>query len=206
MTPMSIIIADDHLLFIEGIKALLEHEKEYNVIGVANNGLQLLSLLDTVEPDAILLDINMPLLNGLDAMPLISEKCPEVKIIILSTYSESHFIQKAKTNGAQGYLLKDCNKDELVEVLKLVYNGEYALPELSQNKPFINDSFSKITHLTKRELEIVQLIKCDYTNKQIADKLFLSLYTVETHRKNIMKKLGLTKPQALIKFLIEANL
>lgn len=132
-----------------------------------------------------------------------------MKIIVLSTYNDEHLIEKAKKLGANGYLLKTTNKDELLQTIRLVYKGQACFP---YRKPAYrsefdeNDSFLKQLNLTKRELEILVLLKKNYTNQQIADQLFLSIYTVETHRKNIMHKLGLKSPGSLIKFIVEMNI
>lgn len=207
--PVSVIIADDHLLFIEGLKSLLCTEEGITILDVANDGRELLALLAHKHPDVVLLDINMPLLNGLDALRYIKQAHPALKIIMLSTYHEDHLIEKAKQSGAHGYLLKNCNRDELIQTLYLVNEGNtcfpYRLPKatFSVNEP---DHFLKRFDLTKRETEVARLIKEGHTNQQIASHLFLSLYTVETHRKNIMHKLGLNKPGALLKFLLENDL
>jgi two-component system nitrate/nitrite response regulator NarL len=204
-----IIIADDHVLFIDGLKLLLKGEADISIEDVANDGMELMDLLRTQTADIILLDINMPKLNGLDALRHIKQSYPSIKIIILSTYNEDHLIQKAKEHGANGYQLKNCSKDELLQTMRLVYSGHSCFPyrQGKQTNEFDEkDNFLKQFKLTKREIEILQLIKHGYTNQEVADKLFLALFTIETHRKNIMQKLGLNKPAALIKFIVENNL
>ena len=132
-----------------------------------------------------------------------------LKLIILSTYNEEHLVEKAKQIGINGYLLKNCSRDELMQTLMLVVNNQTSFPyfEPKENNSFDEkDSFLKQFNLTKRELELIQFIKNGFTNQQLADKLFLSIYTIETHRKNIMHKLGLKTPAALMKFLVEHNL
>ena len=204
-----IIIADDHMLFIDGLKLLLKDEADITIEDVANDGMELLDILHKQTADIILLDINMPKINGLDSTRHIKQSYPSIKIIILSTYSEDHIIQKAKEYGANGYQLKNCSKDELLQTIRLVYSGHTCfpyLPVLQQNEFDAKDNFLKQFKLTKREIEILKLIKENYTNQQVADKLYLSVYTVETHRKNIMQKLGINKPAELIKFIMENNL
>lgn len=210
MTPIiNLIIADDHNLFIEGLIQLFKDETDMQVINIANNGKELLSILPIQNADIILLDINMPELNGLDTVKFIKQSHPLIKIIMLSTYNDSHLVEKAKKIGVNGYLLKTTNKDELLQTIRLVYNGQDSFlhhqPAI-KNEFDSNDNFLRQFNLTKREMEIINLLKNNFTNQQIADKLFLSVYTIETHRKNIMQKLNLKLPPALMKFIIEHNL
>jgi len=204
-----LIIADDHTLFIDGLKQLLKDEADMKIIEVANNGRELLDILTTHKADIVLLDINMPVLNGLDTARYIKQSYSNFKIILLSTYNDEHLIEKAKKLGANCYLLKTTNKDELLQTIRLVFNGQacfpYRQPAL-RNEFDDNDYFLKQFNITKREMEILLLLKRNNTNQQIADSLFLSIYTVETHRKNIMHKLGLNSPGALVKFIIEKGI
>ncbi|MEO7044985.1 MAG: response regulator transcription factor [Ferruginibacter sp.] len=209
MENIKIIIADDHALFVNGLQLLLAEEGWVDVTDVANDGKELLEILTKTNPDIILLDINMPVINGLDAAKFIKQSYPSIKIIILSTYNDAHLIDKAKDLGVNGYLLKNCSKDELFQTIKSVMNNRTSFPYM---KPIVQDLFNgmdvflKQFNLTKREAEIIQLIKNNFTNQEMANKLFLSIYTVETHRKNIMVKLNLKSPTALIKFILENNL
>ena len=206
---ISIIIADDHPIFLDGLEKLLNEETDMHVINTANNGRSLVDLVRNKQPDLILLDINMPVLNGLDTVKKIKQDYPKIKIIMLSTYGEDHLIEKAKSYGANGYLLKNANKDELLQSIRLIAAGQSSFPyRITATQTIFNeaDDFLKKFNLTKREHEIIQLIKQENTNMQIAEKIHLSIYTVETHRKNIMHKLKLNSPSALIKFIIEHNL
>ncbi|MBC7850983.1 MAG: response regulator transcription factor [Chitinophagaceae bacterium] len=206
---ISIMIADDHLLFIDGLVLLLNNEPDLQVIEVANDGKELLECIKQTEPDLVLLDINMPKLNGLDTARYIKQSNPNIKVIMLSTYNEDHLVEKAKSYGANGYLLKNSSKAELLQTIRLVAEGKSCFPYRLPREPTGfdgNDQFLKSFNLTKRETEILGLIKQNLTNKLIAEKLFLSVYTIETHRKNIMQKLGLGTPGALMKFIIEHNL
>lgn len=209
MNKVSIIIADDHRIFINGLLLILKDEPWIDIMDIANDGKELLSLLSGHLPDIVLLDINMPLMNGLDAIVHIKRNYPKVKIIILSTYSEDHLIEKAKKSGVNAYLLKNCEKDELLETIRLVISDHTSFP---YRAPAVIGSldeehiFLKQFKLTAREKEIIELLKNGATNKQIADQLFLSIYTVETHRKNLMRKLKLSSPSALMKFILEQGL
>ena len=204
-----IIIADDHNLFVNGLQLLLKDEPWIEITDIANDGKELLGILSTTQPDIVLLDINMPRLSGLDAAVHIKRTFPQIKLIILSTYNEDHLIEKAKKIGVNGYLLKNCNKDELLETIRLVMNNHTSFPYREPTATTIfdkEDAFLKQFNLTRREIEIIQLLKNNLTNQQIADRLYLSVYTVETHRKNIMHKLQLNNPASLMKFIIEHGL
>jgi len=204
-----IVIADDHNLFIEGLLLLLKGEPDIEIDAIANDVPQLLDLLRKIAPDIILLDINMPGISGLDALKPIRQHAPKTKVIMLSTYNEEHLIEKSKNYGANGYLLKNTNKDELIQSIKQIHKGGTSFPKKATNNysQFSEDGvfLSQFT-LTKRENELLQLIKKSYTNHQIADYLNLSIYTVETHRKNIMQKLKLKTPVDLMRFIIQHNL
>ena len=187
-----IMLADDHPLFIEGLSMMLRREPDFELCDIANNGREVLEMLPTTKPDLILLDINMPKMNGLETIKYIRQSYPSVKIVMLSGY---------------GYLLKSSQRDELIHTIKMVYSGAlFATPQHDQPAPgefLVNDKFLAQFNLTKRERELIQLIKNGMTNQDIAQNLHLSVYTVETHRKNIMQKLKLNSPGALMKFIIE---
>ena len=209
MSNIRLVIADDHTLFINGLQLLLKEESGIEITDIANDGKELMGLIHQRTPDMVLLDINMPEMNGLDAVRYIKQSCPSVKIIMLSTYNEDHLIEKAKQYGANGYLLKNSSKEELLNSIRLVADGHSCFPYRSpkNNNDFDNtDNFIRQFNLTRRESEILQLLKNGSTNAQISTTLFLSIYTVETHRKNIMQKLNLKTPAELIKFIIKNNI
>ena len=202
-----IMLADDHPLFIEGLSMMLRREPDFELCGIANNGREVLEMLPTTKPDLILLDINMPKMNGLETIKYIRQSYPSVKIVMLSGYFDEAIIKEAKIKGANGDLLKSSQRDELIHTIKMVYSGAlFATPQHDQPAPgefLVNDKFLAQFNLTKRERELIQLIKNGMTNQDIAQNLHLSVYTVETHRKNIMQKLKLNSPGALMKFIIE---
>jgi two-component system nitrate/nitrite response regulator NarL len=209
MNNVKIIIADDHTLFINGLQLLMKDEAWIEIIDIANDGKELLDILNNKVPDIVLLDINMPVMNGLNAVHFIKQAFPLVKVIMLSTYNEDHLIEKAKKLGVNGYLLKNSNKEELFQAIQLVASGHICFPyrpPKHENEFDGQDGFLKQFNITKREFEILKLIKSNFTNQQIADKLFLSVYTIETHRKNIMQKLELKNPSSLMKFIIMNNI
>ncbi|WP_295796671.1 response regulator transcription factor [Mucilaginibacter sp.] len=206
---LSVIIADDHTLFINGLCSLLQNEPDIHIMEIAINGREVLSLLHNHTPNLLLLDINMPGLNGFEVLKQVKAIYPKIKVIMLSTYNEEHLIEKAKAGGANGYLFKNAEKNELLQVMRLVAQGQSCFPykQPVKNTGFDDDDeFLKQFQLTKRELELLQFIKQNYTNQQMADHLHLSIYTVETHRKNIMQKLNLKNPVELTKFMLQYNL
>jgi two-component system nitrate/nitrite response regulator NarL len=206
---LSVIVADDHTLFINGLCMLLQNEPDIEIMNIAANGKDLLHLLHSHTPHLILLDINMPGINGFEALKRIRDYYPKIKVIMLSTYNEEHLIEKAKAGGADGYLFKNVEKDELLKVMRSVAEGEKCFPHKPQpvNSTFDEtDPFLKQFQLTKRETELLQFIKQNYTNQQMANHLHLSIYTVETHRKNIMQKLNLKNPVELTRFILQYNL
>lgn len=202
---INLLIADDHTLFIEGLCALLRDEEDMHIMGIAHDGKALLEMLPMDIPGVVLLDINMPGLNGLETARYIKQGFSTHKVIMLSTYNDEHLVEKARHIGANGYLLKTTSGEELLQTIRLVAGGQDRFPVrvLKPDTGFVSDTFSKQFSLTKRETEILGFIKKELTNQQIADALFLSIYTVETHRKNIMHKLGLKTAVALHKFLDE---
>lgn len=204
---IKIMLADDHPLFIEGLSMMLRREPDFELCGIANNGREVLEMLPTTNPDLILLDINMPKMNGLETIKYIKQSYPSVKIVMLSGYFDDAIIKEAKLKGANGYLLKSSQQDELIHTIKMVNSGAlFTTPHHEEPAPgefLVNDKFLAQFNLTKREREIIQLIKNEMTNQEIAQNLHLSVYTVETHRKNIMQKLKLNSPGALMKFIIE---
>ena len=206
---IQLVIADDHKLFIEGLQSILDNHTEVEIADIAENGKELLEIVRKKKPDVILLDINMPVINGLEALKYLKREFVEVKVIMLSTYNEEHLVEKAKTQGANGYLLKNVNKADLIQTINLVHLGQSCFPyRLPANHilPDIADGFLEQFNITKREGEILQLIKTGFTNQQMSEQLHLSIYTVETHRKNIMQKLKLRNPAELMKFIISNNL
>jgi DNA-binding NarL/FixJ family response regulator len=203
--PVKIILADDHRLFTTGVRSLLSSDPQLQVTGIVSNGEELLALIARKQPDLVLADLNMPLVNGLEATRQIRDRYPKVKVIILSGYNDAHLISQAAQSGARGYVLKDCDATELFNAIRLVIAGKTSFPfmPLLPVRNFETDNaFLQQFNLTRREKEILDLISRQHTNQQVADQLHLSIYTIETHRKNIMKKLQLRTPAALLKFIL----
>ena len=187
---IKLFIADDHQMFIDGIKSLLNETDWIEIVGEANNGREVIEKMHIRMPDVLLLDIGMPELNGIETTFLLTENYPSIKIIALTMYDDHHRVSKMLKAGVKGYLLKNTSKNELLEAIEAVNKNEiYLSPQLEKfalvnNKP---EDQSLISKLTKREIEIIKLIVQSSTNKEIADKLFLSELTINTHRKNAMR-------------------
>ena len=202
-----LLIADDHILFNEGIKQLISDR--YNIVGQVFDGKNVLSTIRTSQPDAILLDINLPSVNGFDLAIEIRKAFESLKIIFLSMYAEPQFITRSVEVQVHGYLLKNSTKEELINGIDSVLNGNiYYDPKLNQSKNnhHNNDFFVRQFALTPREIEIIRMIKEGLSTAEIAEKLFVGHETIKTHRKNIYYKLSISKSTELIKFAMENNI
>lgn len=204
-TKTSILIADDHVLFNDGIKGMLTGEIGIEIIGQVFSGDKLIDQLAIKKPSIVLLDINMPGKTGMELVELISKQYPDISVIMLSMYSDKRFVQECKRMKVKGYVLKNAAKEKLITAIQHVINGEcYYDPALDEHKNrHQDDEFIKRFSLTKRELEIIRLVKENHTTQDIAEILFLSVFTVETHRRNINLKLGIKNAVGLIKFAAE---
>jgi two-component system nitrate/nitrite response regulator NarL len=204
---IKILIADDHRVFIDGMKALLREIEGLTVIGEAMNGQQLIEEVEIHQPDVILTDIQMPVMDGIEATREIHKRFPEVKIVALTMLNESMFIKRMLDAGASGYVIKTIDKDELVNVIRKVASGEkHFSAEVTAQLMNNYSSTDPLSVLTKREKEILGLIAQGLTDKEIADKVFLSHLTITTHRKNILSKLNLKNKVELTRFAIDNKL
>jgi DNA-binding NarL/FixJ family response regulator len=209
---VKILIADDHQLLIDGIKSTLAGVEDILVVAEANNGLQVLEKIeDGIEVDIILMDINMPHLDGLNCTRLVLKDYPNIRIIALSQFDERRFVKQMVKNGASGYLLKDVGKDELVHAIKAVYNGgNYYFDQSSfrsvKAELKAEDNKALFPRLSERESEILKLIGEELSSQEIARKLYLSFYTVENHRKNLISKAGVRNTAGLIRWAVENDL
>ncbi|WP_456437668.1 response regulator [Psychroserpens sp.] len=200
---IKVVILDDHLMVLEGLQTMLKNDKNITITNTFNRGKKLLEFLKTETPNIILLDINLPDSNGIDLCKTITTSYPEINIIGLSNYSETGFVKNMMRNGAKGYLLKNTTKTELIETIKTVHSGKTYLPKVLKDK-LLNESFgvqssSFVPKLTRREQEILSNIAEELTNNEIAEKLFISIKTVESHRKNLLQKFGVRNTAGLIK-------
>lgn len=206
---IKILIADDHQLLIDGIRKALQEVDDFEVIAEANNGFQVLEKLEEgLIPDVILMDINMPKLDGLECTKQVAKKYPDIKIIALSQYDEKRFVKRMVKNGAFGYLLKDTSRDRLEFAIRKVHGGERHYSDrlsmrLVEQELKTENTSSLFPKLSQRELEILNLIGKEYSSQEIADKLFISFHTVESHRANLMHKAGVKNTAGLIRWAVE---
>lgn len=210
MNSYRIILADDHVMFRQGIRKILEKSKGLEVVGEAGDGLKLLELLKEVTTDMVILDISMPNLRGVEATKEIKMILPDVKVLILTMHKEKEYVYHAISAGAKGYLLKEDADTELFAAVEKIRQGSsYISPLLSDE---LTDELIQTYHkgqlrtlsepLTVREREILKLVAEGISNKEIADLLFISVRTVENHRANIMRKLNISNTANLIKYAI----
>lgn len=204
MSQIRIAIADDHPLVINGLKAMLEKFEDVRLIFSATNAADLLALLKEQQADVLLLDIQMPDANGIDLCKEIHDDYPYLKIIGLTNFEKSSYVKQMVRNGALGYLLKNIDGKTLSAAIHAVMQDKPYIQEQIRNN-MLNEvlsgkkSTSQGISLTKREVEILSLIAKEFTNQQIADKLFISIRTVETHRMNLTQKLGVHNTAGLVK-------
>jgi len=210
---IEIMIADDHRVFREGIVSILENAGEIKVIAQAQDGKEVMEKLKQLKPHLILMDISMGGAGGIETTRLVRQQYPDIKILVLSMHSESSYIVKMLEAGASGYLLKDAGSAELINAIKAVAEGHtYFSSHVSAT---LVDQLVKGKKpaerkdgipLTKREVEVLRLIAEEYSNPEIAEKLFISTRTVDTHRRNLLEKLELKNTAGLVKYAIKHGL
>lgn len=199
-----IVLADDHALVRDGIRSLLESETDLEVIGEASNGQEAIALVEKVQPDLLIIDIRMPVMNGIEAVESLTKNNAQVKSIILSMHDSEEYILKSISAGANGYLLKDTDKTEFLKAIHTVRDGgKYFSGDISNvlvnnllsskkpldNKEKKNEVGDNIFDLTNKELKVLELVLSGLTNQQISEKLKNSKRTIETHRFNLMRKM-----------------
>ena len=209
-----IALADDHQLVLDGLKALINGRDEFEFVAEANDGKRLVQIIESVQIDVALVDIDMPIMNGLQAIEAIKAIKPEVQCIALTMHNEKGMIQKVVSAGASAYILKNIDQQDLVKAInKVAAGGKYFSDEVtltlagSGNKSD-STSFQNVAlnhDLTEREIEILKWIAQGYSNKEIGDKLFISHRTVDTHRTNFMKKLEVHNIAGLIRYALRAG-
>jgi len=211
MSPYDIVLADDHVLVRQGLKRIIEESTDLRVVGEANDGLELLTLLRHVTPQMVILDIFMPNLRGIEAIHEVRKIHPEVKVLILTMHKDKEYLYLALSAGAKGYLLKEDADKELFSAIEKVRHGKvYISPHFSEE--VVDDlvqigkgdarAIFEVDSLTPREREVLKLIAEGKSSKEIAQLLFISVLTVNNHRANIMEKLNLNKATDLVKYAI----
>ena len=214
MKKLRILLADDHVVMRTGLRALLERQPNLEVVGESENGRETIALASALKPDLVVMDVGMPVLNGIEATKTIVAENPAIAVIILSMYADESYIMRALKAGARGYLLKDSAPADLISAIQAV----------SQSKSFFSPKVSRILAedyvrvlrqkgavdsydlLTSREQEILQLLAEGKVNKEVAAALNISPYTVETHRKHILEKLNLHNPAELILYAVRKGI
>ncbi len=207
MNMIRLVIADDHPIIINGVAALLKQDDEINLVKEVYDGLQLLNFLKDNEADVILLDINMPELNGVDACRMIKNQHPDTKVLAFSQYNEKRFVKRLLKSGANGYLLKNSPASELISAIKMVHQGGMYLSKELPNIFYENKNQAQTDSLfpdiSQRELDVLKLICEELNTQEIADRLFISKHTVETHRANLLLKVGVKNTAGLVKWAVE---
>lgn len=215
--PTRILLADDHQLFIDGLRSLLDRIEGCEVVGEARNGLEVLAALAQIPVDCVLLDVGMPELNGIETTKRIKKQFPTVRVLALSMANDYDTVRAMLRAGADGYMVKNTGKAELVEALDTISQGQiYVSPELApvlfhglanRKPPTAPQGSNQLTEpLTQRERDVLTLIVEGLTNDQIAKRLFLSPLTVKTHRANMLSKLNCNNTASLVKYAIEHKL
>ncbi|MEE9349592.1 MAG: response regulator transcription factor [Flavobacteriaceae bacterium] len=211
MKTTKLAITDDHKMVLQGIKTMLKNTLHIKVVATYENAEETLKNIAKDNPDVLLLDINLPDINGIDLCKQLLKKQPELKIIALTNFDDTSFAKRMLKNGAHGYLLKNTDKLEILEALKTVLSGDLYLHKSIQKKMLnhqnkkTNDNGLK-PNLTRREHDVLVAISEELTTQQISDKLFISAKTVETHRMNLMSKLGAKNSVGIIKIAMEKEL
>jgi DNA-binding NarL/FixJ family response regulator len=212
--PIRILLADDHTIVRQGMARLLEEQPDLKVVGEAVNGQAVVDKALELAPDIIIMDIAMPLLNGIEAAKRVRKSLPNCKILILSMYSHEHYIHELLETGVSGYLLKDSSGQDIIKAIRAAMKNETIMsPSISQK---VEDAYlapqkkqtreKRYETLSNREREVFQLIAEGFSTKQITETLCISTSTVKSHRANIMEKLGLTSPVQLGRFAIKLGL
>ncbi|MEN8178805.1 MAG: response regulator transcription factor [Pseudomonadota bacterium] len=215
MDKKRIIIAEDHTILRAGLKALLESNPTFEVVGEADNGRDAIRRVAELKPDLIIMDLSMPGLSGIDAVKDIRDRYPEVKALVLTVHSEEEYVLSSLEAGANGYVLKDATQTELIAAAERVLNGKtYLSPEITekvvnsylQANKNSQEPATKWDSVTQRERQILKLIAEGHTNKSMASYLCISVKTVEKHRANLMKKLDLHSVSALTTYAMEKGI
>jgi DNA-binding NarL/FixJ family response regulator len=209
MIKIRVVLADDHPLIREGFKSLLKKSEKFEIVGEAENGKDLIEVASRIEPDVILTDVKMPIMNGLEAIDQLSKNFPAMKFIVLTMHEEREYVVNALKIGASGYLLKTVDGPELEKaILTIFHGGKYFSPIVTNilaetvKKPETNET----GEITPREKEVLDLVGQGKSTKQIADQLNISIRTVESHRINMLKKMKVNNTAELIKKALELKL
>jgi DNA-binding NarL/FixJ family response regulator len=214
---IKVLIVDDHKILRDGIKALLKGNKEITVVGECEDGNQVLQFLNDTPTDVVLMDIMMENVNGIETTRLLKEYYPDVKVIAVSMHNDYSYIQRMLEAGANGYVLKNTSSNEMVTAIIRVFEGKtfftQDVTDIVMKNHMTSDEDKRkmpdaelIKSLTRREIDVLKLIADEYTNNEIAEKLFISRRTVDTHRRNLLQKIGAKNSIGLIRFAYSTGL
>ena len=213
MKKIRVVLADDHVMLRSGLKLLLNGQMDIEVVGEASDGTEAVSKTAELKPDVLLLDITMSNMGGIDALRTIKEKRPSISILILTMHENEAYLLEALKAGASGYILKKAADNELMSAIRAVYSGEVFIPSSltrSVVEEMVSGSVSREEsvdndqeQLSPRELEVLTLVAQGYTNQQIADRLYLSVKTVETYKARVMEKLSLGSRVELVRYALQ---
>jgi DNA-binding NarL/FixJ family response regulator len=203
---VKVIIVDDHRLFNDGLYGMLKSEDNIDVLAQVYDSREAEKAVRDLHPDVVLVDFNMPHINGIDLTQALVDHSKEIKVLILSMYNEDMYIERFKRSGCRGYIFKTASLQEVTSAIHTIYAGETYFPGSKRNNTHKDDLFLKKLKLSTRELEVVRLVKEGLTTKEIADRLHISFYTAETHRKNIKLKVGIEGEAAFLRFVYSADL
>ncbi len=205
MKKIRILLADDHALVRDGMKTLLKDVNDFSVVGEAADGLEVVKKVEELLPDIVTMDISMPNMNGLETIDVIHRRFPKTKILVLTMHENEEYAHRVYKTGAGGYILKNSDKKEFIHAIRMVHKGERFFSSSVSgvtSKGYVGKDVASIP-ITRREKEILRLIVDGLTNQEIADKLFISPRTVDTHRSNLMQKLEIKNTAGLVRFAIE---
>ena len=213
-TKIKIYLADDHQLLLDGLQAVLTTNPDYEVVGTSLNGTDVIENAFSSKTDVLVMDINMPEKGGIEVLKELSTTENPFKTVILSSYDDLKLVKEVMKLGARGYLTKQCAGENIVEAISVVNGGEEYFCQTIRDKIF--NTFAKnnpqvntdVMHsgLTHRELDILRLLSLEYSSREISEELFISMHTVESHRKNLLKKLNINTTIGLVKYAIKNNL
>jgi two-component system, NarL family, nitrate/nitrite response regulator NarL len=206
MDKIKVLIVDDHPMVLEGMRSMLSQINFVDLTGIAANAYEAIELVKAALPHIVITDINMPEISGIELALKLKNEFPQVKIIAMSTFKERSYISQMIQNGASGYLVKSASKEEIEEAILSVYEGKLYMSLDINLTASDKQEMNNIPVLSSREKEVLQLIADGLTSPQIASKLFLSLHTVDSHRKNILTKFGVNNTASLIKLAAKFNM
>ncbi len=214
MKKLRILLADDHIVMRSGLRALLERQPNLEVVGESENGRETVALAASLRPDVVVMDVGMPVLNGIEATQMIVTQCPTIAVVILSMHADESYVMRALKAGARGYLLKDSAAADLIGAIQAISQGKsFFSPKVSR---ILAEDYVRVLKqkgavdtydlLTSREREILQLLAEGKTNKEVATALNISPYTVETHRSHILQKLNLHNSAELVLYAVRKGI